>query len=372
MSYTLTGLMSGTSLDGIDIACCTFSLSDERWTCVTRATATLPYPPLWRQQLQQAYRMSGRELMKLHMDYGFYLGEKIRGFHLHHQIKDSLAAVSHGHTIFHQPHESVSFQLGHGAAIASTAQCDVVSDLRSMDVALGGQGAPLVPLGDKLLFGEYGHCLNLGGFANMSCEMGGKRIAFDICPLNYVSNQVVREAKIISDSTPAAAGSSDCPAYLEYDPSGRLGRGGRLDKGLLNRLNGLAYYRASPPKSLGREWVDEHVWPLFDEYRLSREDRLRTWYEHAAIQLAGALGSALAKKVLVTGGGVHNVFLMERIEKHLPAGAELVIPERGVVDFKEAIVFAFLGLRCLLGENNCLASVTGARRDAIGGSIHRY
>ena len=370
--YLLTGLMSGTSLDGIDLASCRFAMTEEGWTFSVMAAETLPYPAQWREKLREAYKMGGADLVKLHVDYGRLLGANIRSFHEKYRLPEGMVAVSHGHTVFHRPEQGYSFQLGHGAAIAAASACTVVCDLRSMDVALGGQGAPLVPLGDKHLFAPYDACLNLGGFANISYDAHGRRMAFDICPLNYVSNHLVQDAHLPGTPFADRHRADNADGVAAYDPAGNIGRRGQIHGELLDKLNKLAFYRAEGPKSLGREWVDTHIWPLLQRFELPLQERLRTWYEHAAIQLSAVIRRASVKKVLVTGGGVHNTFLMECIQRHLPAGTEVVVPDREVIEFKEAIVFAFLGLLCLQGQNNCLASATGARQDSIGGSIHPY
>jgi anhydro-N-acetylmuramic acid kinase len=253
--------------------------------------------------------------------------------------------ASHGHTIFHQPEKGFTFQLGNGASIAAETGIPTVADFRTGDVALGGQGAPLVPVGDKLLFSDYESCLNLGGFANISFDQHGKRIAFDICPVNFILNDLAQK--------------SGWP----YDTGGELGRSGNMNRELLEQLNQLAFYRQSPPKSLGREWMNHYFMPLMAADEIPLNDQLRTAYEHIAIQISNA--SPVHGKMLVTGGGAFNTFLIERLKHHLKC--EIVIPHAEIIQFKEALVFAFLGLLRFMGEINCYASVTGARRDSSAG-----
>lgn len=265
-----------------------------------------------------------------------------------HNLQAELVA-SHGHTIFHQPEKAFTFQLGHGASIAAETGITTVADFRSGDVALGGQGAPLVPVGDRLLFNDYNMCLNLGGFANISYEENHKRIAFDICPVNILLNDLaMRLGK-------------------QYDAGGALGRTGRVDDKLLSRLNHLDFYREKPPKSLGREWLDTYFIPLLDESTIPVKDKLHTLYEHIAIQIAGV--SKKNGRILITGGGTFNTFLLERIKEHI--AVEMVIPADTIINYKEALIFAFLGLLRYLGEINCYASVTGAKRDSSTGVIYQ-
>jgi anhydro-N-acetylmuramic acid kinase len=244
-------------------------------------------------------------------------------------------------------------QIGAGSAIAAGCKMPVICDFRSMDVALGGQGAPLVPIGDKLLFSQYEYCLNLGGFANISYDLSGKRIAYDICPVNIIMNPIAEKLG------------------KPYDDKGSIARTGMLSKYLLNEMNQLPYFRqpVESPKSLGKEWVTGNIDPLFDQYEVEDNDLLNTICEHVAVQVARALESKRDGKLLITGGGVYNDFLIERIRALLPL--EIVIPDKKVIEFKEALIFAFLGVLRMRNEVNCLKSVTGAREDSSGGAVYR-
>jgi anhydro-N-acetylmuramic acid kinase len=350
-TYRLLGLMSGTSLDGLDLAYCEFRESGGSWEYSIGAAETVPYAPEWKQRLASLERGTAFDFVSADTEYGHLLGHRCLEFIKKHNL-EPLFIASHGHTIFHQPASGITSQIGSGAAIAAEAGLPVVCDFRSLDVALGGQGAPLVPIGDELLFTDYDFCLNLGGFANISTRIEGRRIAFDICPVNIVMNALA--AKV----------------GLEYDRNGEMASTGKVDQPLLNRLNALPYYSMKAPKSLGKEWTITNIWPLLDASGLPVADLLATCCEHAAIQIGRACeaDSANPGTLLVTGGGALNTHLIERIRVH--AQPRIVIPEPAVIHYKEALVFAFLGLLRWLDRSNCLASVTGANHDNPGGAIY--
>jgi len=245
-------------------------------------------------------------------------------------------------------------QIGKGSSIASKCRLPVVNDFRSLDVALAGQGAPLVPIGDRLLFSEFDFCLNLGGFANVSYEHAGKRIAYDICPANIVMNALCEKL-----------GKS-------FDENGDLAKEGMISHYLLNELNLLSFYKIAPntPKSLGKEWVIHSIYPILDLYEVADADILRTFCEHIAFQLAKSLNDKPKGKLLVTGGGAYNSFLMQCIRQQVKH--EVVVPDKKTVEFKEALIFAFLGVLRMRNEINCLKSVTGAFADSSSGAIHYF
>lgn len=344
--YLVAGTMSGTSLDGLDLTVVEFTRLESIWEFKFIECTTIDYSQLWRERLTSAHTLTGLELLMLHNEYGIFLGEQINFFLNKHQLKPMLIA-SHGHTIFHQPERGFTYQLGNGANIAAKTRIPTAADFRTGDVALGGQGAPLVPAGDRLLFANYDACLNLGGFANISLERLGKRIAYDICPVNFVLNNLAQQLG------------------MPFDKDGQTGRSGTIHSCLLDNLNQIPYYRESYPKTLGREWVEEFFNSVLSRYNLPVKDILRTCYEHLALQIAQSLPAQ--GKVLITGGGAFNTFLIERIQKHVQC--KLVIPDNDLVNYKEAMIFAFLGLLRLLEETNCYASVTGARRDSSTGVI---
>lgn len=352
-SYKVIGLMSGTSLDGLDIARCEFRRG-QSWGYRILEAETLAYPPALASLLRSADKLGADGLVREHVAYGRWLGEQVRVF-LTSRGQSADFIASHGHTIFHQPANGFTFQLGDGAALAVAAGLPVVCDFRAQDVALGGQGAPLVPVGDTLLFAAYSHCLNLGGIANISYDRAGKRVAGDLCPCNLLLNPVAERRG------------------LSFDRDGHLARAGRPDPALLSRLNALSFYRKSLPKSLGREDLERAYYPLLDESSLSEEDMLSTLAHHIAEIIGeGIRGSGAVRdgqQVLLTGGGARNRYLVELIREK--SSIDVVVPDDSLIDFKEALIFAFLGLLRWREEVNVLASVTGAERDHCAGAIYR-
>jgi len=348
-SYTVYGLMSGTSLDGVDIAACIFDPDAGSWQWEIKYSETIPYDEYWRNKLMDAPNLQGEELIHLDRQYGNYLGELANYVIAKSGIRPFLIS-SHGHTVFHSPGRGFSLQIGCGAQISAATGIPVACDFRSTDIAAGGQGAPLVPLGDKILFPQFDACLNLGGFANISYDIAGRRIAFDICPVNIVLNKYAQLKG------------------LDYDSNGEMGRKGQKIRSLLNELNAVTFYKLSPPKSLSREWLLNEIDPVLHKHQCSLNDTCRTLYDHIAMQIGDVLMQNKLKKVLLTGGGTHNTFLIEQIGRN--CSSQLVIPERTIIDFKEALIFAFMGLLRFRGEINCLASVTGASTDTICGAVY--
>jgi len=346
MNTLALGIMSGTSLDGIDLALCRFSRSADKWDYEIVSAETIAYSPLWIEKLTQAPQMLAEAFLKLNDEYGRYTGELINKFLRSKELP--LLIASHGHTIFHQPNEKFTYQLGSGASIASTTQITTVSDFRSFDVALGGQGAPLVPTGDQLLFPDFNYCLNIGGFANISFEKDGKRIAFDVCPANIVLNELAQKKG------------------FAYDRDGKLGASGTVFKPLLEDLNNLDFYRQKWPKSLGREWAENHITPLLSAFGLSVEDQAATFYEHIAYQISKVIANK--GTLLSTGGGSKNLFLIDQIK--LKTSCQIITPDEKLIDFKEALIFAFLGVLANERQINILSSVTGSTQDHIGGIIY--
>lgn len=366
-TYIGIGLMSGSSLDGLDICCAEFTgdVETDFWSYRILKAETIEYSDEWVQNLRDAASLSGAELIKLHVNYGHFLGRAIVQFTEKHKLRDTVQfASSHGHSVFHSPEQGYTFQLGDGETISSHLAFPLVSDFRTKDVALGGQGAPLVPGGEKYLFGTYDICINLGGIANIGIK--GQR-GFDICPCNLVLNSLAQ----FKDGE------------LLYDKDGALARSGHVIKELLVKLENLSFYKETPPKSLWKEWIEENVFPLLDVKKYRVEDLLRTATEHIASRITG---DCLAAKrilqedgnpssvlsVIITGGGAFNEFLASLIKDKLKSeNFEFETVGCQTVKFKEALVFAFLGLRCLIGVDNIFGDVTGARIDSASGSIHR-
>ncbi|MDQ3108255.1 MAG: anhydro-N-acetylmuramic acid kinase [Bacteroidota bacterium] len=351
-SSLVAGLMSGTSLDGLDICLVKFAETNAGWEYEIEQAETVAYPDEWIKKLLHAEKTSGAELQHFHSEYGKYLGECVAAFLTKHNCGKPEFVASHGHTIFHQPARSYgetgyTFQAGSGAALREACGIPVVCDFRTLDVALGGQGAPLVPIGDALLFGNYEYCLNLGGFANISFDADGKRIAYDICAVNYVMNRLAKRLG------------------KEYDENGKFAASGKLIPEIFEKLNALPYFQKSPPKSIGREWVEETIFPMLPESEKA-EDLLRTFTEHVAKQISDVVNGN--GKMLVTGGGAHNAFLISLLKQKCKA--EIVLPEKETINFKEALIFGFLGLLRWQNRINTLKSVTGARQDSSGGTVY--
>jgi len=338
-------------MDGVDLACCEFSYVDTGWSYEFLAADTLPYPPPIKKKLVSACNWPANEIEELNNELGRFYAELLNDFHSFHKLSPDLIS-SHGHTILHEPEKGITLQAGHGGIIAEMTGITVVNDFRSADVAQGGQGAPLVPVGDKFLFGDYDTCLNLGGFANISFDnIYGQRIAYDLCPANMALNWI--------------AGLRG----LEFDKGGAMAKQGKVVPELLLSLNSLDYYRVNPPKSLGREWFLERILPLIDDQHMAAHDLMATMVEHIVQQLDQGIKAAESNLVLVTGGGALNQTLMERFKSYTSAQVE--IPGIQLVQFKEALVFAFLGLLRFRVEINCLSSVTGGKQDLSTGTIFR-
>jgi anhydro-N-acetylmuramic acid kinase len=345
VQYRVLGVMSGTSLDGVDLAICTFSKTD-KWTFEIIKSETVKYSNLWKKNLAELHLENEEEITQINKDYGKFLGEIISSFLLREKV-DFIA--SHGHTIFHEPENKYTLQIGCGETISKKTKTTTINDFRSLDISLSGQGAPLVPIGDLHLFSDFRYCINLGGFANISIKEGNNNIkAFDICPVNIVMNKISQKLGI------------------EFDERGEIAERGKLIPGLLIKFNNLDFYKKDAPKSLGREWVEKFINPLLlEEYK--SEDILHTFCEHIAMQIGVFLKD---KSALFTGGGVFNTYLMSRIQHY--STSEIITPSKDTINFKEALIFAFLGVLRVRNEVNCLKSVTGAKHDNCGGIISKY
>jgi len=345
---TVIGLMSGTSLDGLDICAVDFEKVDSKWKYEIQATETIKYSEKLKIKFNKLTLFSSLELLKFNIELGELFGKLTKQFIVSNNLKVDFIA-SHGHTVFHQPENGFTLQIGSGQEIANITKVPVVFDFRSKDVSLGGQGAPLVPIGDRLLFSQFDACINFGGIANISFEKNNQRQAFDICPfnmgLNYLANQL----------------------GMAYDESGKVAMSGELIIELLTELNGLEYYEQIAPKSLGIEWFNEFCLPLIQNNKFTVEDRLHTFSVHIAIQLSKVINSIEGNSVLVTGGGVYNSYIIELLKKKTKK--TIIIPSNETIDFKEALIFAFLGVLKIEGEINVLKSVTGATKNSSSGVI---
>jgi anhydro-N-acetylmuramic acid kinase len=349
-TYHVIGVMSGTSLDGIDLAHIHFTVKDGKWAFEILESETISYDENWINQLKTAVDFSEQELQKLNDNYTLLLGKTITTFIQKHHLQNLDAVCSHGHTILHQPQNGFTLQIGNLPNIAKIVGLKVVCDFRVQDVELGGQGAPLVPIGDSILFADYDYCLNLGGFSNVSFEQEEKRLAFDISPVNTVLNFYANQLG------------------LDYDDKGSIARSGKMDTNLLTELNALEYYQKPYPKSLGFEFVKTVVLPLIENHLIPKEDKMHTFTEHIALQTALALPKKEGK-LLITGGGAYNTFLIERLHYHLP-NMEMIIPDAKTLEYKEALIFGLLGVLKLRNEINVLSSVTGAKHNHSSGVIY--
>ncbi len=341
--YRAIGLMSGTSLDGVDMAYVEFELN-EKWQFELGICDTIPYPKKWRIQLSSLDKHSDMVIQKTDIEYGLYLGKLAQNFIQKNKLKVDFIS-SHGHTIFHQPESNYNLQIGDGQSIANQSQETVICDFRSLDVSLGGQGAPLVPIGDQLLFEDYDYCLNLGGFSNVSYQKNSIRKAYDICPVNIVLNNLAQKL-----------GHS-------YDKNGAIAQTGNMIDSLFTQLNQLPYYEEKGPKSLGKEWAEQYIQPLLNQHS-NIPDLLHTFTEHAAFQIGKTLQEG---SCLITGGGAFNSYLIERLKCYTKT--DIHIPNKKIIEYKEAFIFAFLGVLHYRNEVNCLSSVTGAKSDCSGGVI---
>lgn len=349
-NYKVIGMMSGTSLDGLDIAYCELTLQNGQWHFVIPEAQTFEYSAEYKDRLQHAFYGSASDLVKIDADLGTWMGQSVQRFITDHNLQPDFIA-SHGHTIFHAPQQNYTTQIGNGSHIAAHTGLPVIYDFRSLDVAHGGQGAPLVPIGDKLLFSDFDFCLNLGGIANISfTDAENKRRAFDICPcnmpLNYLANMMNKS----------------------MDYNGEMSRKGNVDTALLDEMNALDFYSQKGGKSLGKEWFDEYFFPLLKKYhKIGSTDLLATSVAHIVQQIAKAIEPYNKQRMLVTGGGARNTFLVELLRQAV--SVEVVIPHERIIDYKEALVFAFLGVLKMRGEINTLSTVTGACKDSSGGII---
>ncbi|WP_431161375.1 anhydro-N-acetylmuramic acid kinase [Flagellimonas beolgyonensis] len=352
-TYKVLGLMSGTSLDGLDMAYCHIWKDNEHWHFSIKHTKDVSYTDEMREYLKNAIYLSEEDHAQLHKDYGVWLGEQAKLF-IEELGEEVDFIASHGHTSHHRPKEGITFQLGDGQLLANTSGKQVVCDFRTKDVSLKGQGAPLVPIGDRLFFHDYEFCLNLGGISNISFEKEGERIAFDIglanMPLNFITHKM----------------------GLSYDDDGQLARSGNLDQGLLDQLNRLEYYTLPYPKSTGYEWFTAKIIPLIKASKATDADLLHTFIHHNCEQIATVAHTYATKpqsRILATGGGALNGYFMETLQDKLGTDITVVVPDKTLVAYKEALVFALMGVLRLEGKINVLSSVTGAMEDSGSGEV---
>lgn len=363
--FRVVGLMSGSSLDAVDLAVCRFDIAPEAserpvldWEM--EATDAIPFPAEWRERLRQLPRANAATYVKTDVELGHYFGWITRRFLEERRLRVD-AIASHGHTIFHFPKAGATAQIGDGAAIAAETGLTTINNFRAMDMAFGGQGAPLAPIADQYLFPEYDYWLNIGGIANLTARKDEELIAFDVGGANQIFDALV------------------APLGMAYDHDGDIARNGRVLPALLQQVDALPYFHRPYPKSLGNDWVQEVLLPLYQDFEAATEDKLATAVHQLARQIAQAIniiqgsGDAKNHRLLATGGGALNTFLIEGIREECAKFCSLavVVPAPEIVQFKEAALMALMGALRLAALPNCLSSVTGARRDAMGGGVHQ-
>jgi anhydro-N-acetylmuramic acid kinase len=342
-------------MDGIDLALCKIVSDNGKYTYSIEVAETFDYSEIWRLRLSQLRKADALSYAKTDVFYGHYLGHLVKEFIQKHGIEADMVA-SHGHTAFHYPEEMITRQVGDGASLSAICNLPVVSDFRSMDVAKKGQGAPLVAIGDEMFFSDYDYCLNLGGFANISGKIGPYRVSFDICPANILLNRVARDLE------------------QEFDENGEIASKGSIHYPLLDNLNAIDYYAMPFPKSLNRDWINNELWQIVKEgVKLSPENKMKTFVDHIGVQIGKSIDylsskQAAGKKVLVTGGGAFNPVLMDHIRTH--SEADFIIPDASLVKFKEALIFALMGVMRVENKVNIIKTFTGAKTDSVSGSLN--
>ncbi|MDI3480278.1 MAG: anhydro-N-acetylmuramic acid kinase [Rikenellaceae bacterium] len=347
IEYNTIGMMSGTSCDGVDLVLVKY-LKNNNWQFDVLKTQTFAYTQKWKNLLNKAFYLKGEEIVNLNFQYSHYLSDLILNFLS--TINTDVDFISiHGHTIWHNPAAGYTYQLGHGGVIASDTSIPVICDFRSQDVGLGGEGAPLVPIGEKHLFTDYNIFLNLGGFSNATIIENGEIIsAFDICPVNIILNYLTEKIN------------------LSFDNNGEIARTGLMINDLLTSL--LIINDTFNNHSLCREIVEKEFIPLIDKYlyQFTISDVLRTFVEYVSITISSKLPKNA--KVLVTGGGAHNKFLIERLTDLYDG--QIILPNKEIIDYKEAIIFAFLGVLRWIGLPNTSTKVTHSAKESCSGAIY--
>lgn len=345
--------MSGTSLDGLDLAQVAFrrAKTDDRWQFELLSCKTIEYPKSLKAALGHVIDASTDKIEALDHQLGVFIGESIKKFESG-LTKNTYFIASHGHTVFHQPQIGITRQIGSANSIHEITGLPVINDFRTADVQAGGQGAPLVPIGDRDLFADYDMALNLGGIANISFNQNQVRIAFDICPFNMALNELSKSLG------------------YDFDENGEIARKGNIDSALLHQLESINYLKKSHPKSLGLEDYRSDWRTILLASNAKAEDKLTTYIKHSANQVAEIINKHEGRKVLITGGGAYNSYFIECLKRQTKA--IISVPNANIIEFKEALIFAYLGLLRLEGKANCLSSVTGATHDVSGGALFGF
>lgn len=361
-SLNVLGIMSGTSCDGLDLCLANFNKEKNKFNYKVIKALTIDFPSILKKSLQNSINLSGIELIKLNKEWSDFAANEINKHFINKDFNIDLIS-SHGHTVFHQPNVGLNFQLGSLDVLCANTKIDVVGDFRSIDIAKGGQGAPLVPFGDEKLFNEYDVCINLGGFANLSFDEKGIRKAFDISPCNLVLNHF-----------------SSMVGH-EFDEGGEIAKTGVLKDSLLNELNSLPYYKnynlndkeVLKYKSLGIEQLKNEIFPLIYRYQNKKQDVqdiLNTFIHHIADQIKNAIPSH-CESILFTGGGVYNDYLLSVIQDKI-GNKSIIIPDKELIDFKEALIFGFLGYLRVNELENISSTYTGASSNSVAGHYLHY
>ena len=345
--FNVIGIMSGTSCDGLDIAYCSYWMDNGKWQYELINKSFTPYDPVMSEKLLKSSKLSSYDLKKLDIELGELISTNILSLIKNHSIKPFLIS-SHGHTVLHNPAEKITLQIGNPLIISNKTKIKVITNFRELDVLTGGQGAPLVPYGDKHLFSENDYCINIGGIVNISNLKSKIITAYDVCPANIILNKYSR-----------AMG-------LEYDKNGSIASKAKKINSLFNKLNNLGYYNIDGPKSLDIDLIEKEFFPLLKGY--AHEDILCTTIHHIAYQINKSLGSK-NNNVLLTGGGVFNTFLLKKIKSYNKLNNNFIVPNSDIVSFKEAIIFGYLGLLRYLNYENISKTVTGSKNSSSSGTI---
>ncbi len=350
------GIMSGSSLDGLDIAHCVIKLNPQakspqdfrrEMRFEIPEAKEVKFSTILQNALKSAPQLSISELAELDSRFGLWIGQQIVE---HFDLTDIQFIASHGHTVLHNPARAYSLQIGSGAQIAAATQRPVICDFRNTDIALGGQGAPLAPMVEYYLFPQYSHFVNLGGIANLGIIQDDHIRGFDICVCNQALNHLAGHIG------------------QDYDDRGKMAAQGRSIPSLLGQLNGLPYLKLPAPKSMSNEDVQNTILPILDNNGADTRDKLHTVTQHISYQIAQQLLGIHPTKILITGGGAYNDFLVHSIEQRL--GHKIPRASDQVIRYKETLLMSLLGTLRWLKINNIAKSVTGAQRDSCSGAVY--
>jgi len=356
MVYNVIGITSGTSLAGLDLVFAALTEVRGKWTYEVKASERVEYTAEWEEKLGKAADLPARDYLLLHSEYGHFIGHAVNQFIADHQLDHQVHFIAaHGDTVFHIPAQKMTAQLGDGAAISAVTGLSVISDLRAMDIAFGGKGAPLLPIAEQLLFPDYQYRVNLGENATLAAQIDGQLIASDICACNYVLDTLAETLN------------------FPFDKDGQLAAGGVTDQSLLNALNGLAFYNEASPRHMSSKFGTGTVLPMIQQHQLSTQGKLNTYTHHIAAQIEKIVKDLLPQEenvprsLLLTGGGAANTYLVKTIEAALQPHNVTVTVQHD--PFRNALMIALLGALRWRQEPNGLASVTGAEKDSVGGAL---